>query len=141
MGFGFKKSKNIGGLKLNFSKSGVGISAGVKGFRISAGPKGVNLNAGKNGVYLRKKLNKKSENLINESDNIENDEIIENTETNNVETDFIAEMEKKLFLFGIAFGVVSVVFNSVVMGVLSALSFGFFILLCLLSLIRFLGKK
>jgi len=58
MGFGFKKSKKIGGgLKVNLSKSGVGFSAGVKGFRVSAGSKGVNLNAGANGVYYRKKLN------------------------------------------------------------------------------------
>lgn len=56
MGFGFKKSKKFGGVKLNLSKSGVGFSAGVKGFRVSAGSKGVMLNAGKNGIYYRKKL-------------------------------------------------------------------------------------
>lgn len=56
MGFSFRKSKNLGGFKVNLSKSGIGISTGVKGFRVSAGPKGVNLNAGRNGLYYRKKL-------------------------------------------------------------------------------------
>lgn len=56
MGFSFRKSKSLGGLKLNFSKSGIGISTGVKGFRVSAGSKGVMLNLGKKGIYYRKKL-------------------------------------------------------------------------------------
>lgn len=36
MGFRFRKSINLGGgVKLNFSKSGIGISAGVPGFRVT----------------------------------------------------------------------------------------------------------
>lgn len=36
MGFRFRKSINLGGgIKLNFSKSGVGISAGIPGFRVT----------------------------------------------------------------------------------------------------------
>lgn len=45
MGLYFRKSVNLGGgLKLNFSKSGVGLSGGVKGARISTGPRGTYLN-------------------------------------------------------------------------------------------------
>jgi len=41
MGFRLRKSiKLFGGIKLNLSKSGVGISAGVKGARVSIGPRG-----------------------------------------------------------------------------------------------------
>lgn len=42
MGFRFRKSiKLFGGIRLNFSKSGVGISGGVKGARVGIGPRGV----------------------------------------------------------------------------------------------------
>lgn len=34
MGLKFRKSINIGPLRINFSKSGVGFSMGVKGFRV-----------------------------------------------------------------------------------------------------------
>ena len=57
MGFFFKKSKNFGLLKLNFSKSGVGLSFGVKGFRVSQNAKGTYINAGAKGFYYRKKIN------------------------------------------------------------------------------------
>ena len=41
MGFRLRKSiKLFGGIKLNLSKSGVGISGGVKGARVSIGPRG-----------------------------------------------------------------------------------------------------
>ncbi len=40
MGLRFRKSINIGPLRINFSKSGVGFSLGVKGFRISRSAKG-----------------------------------------------------------------------------------------------------
>lgn len=42
MGFGFRKSINLGGgFKINVSKKGIGMSAGTKGARVSVGPKGV----------------------------------------------------------------------------------------------------
>jgi len=40
MGFRFRKSINIGPLRINLSKSGVGFSLGVKGFRVSRSAKG-----------------------------------------------------------------------------------------------------
>lgn len=59
MGFYFRKSKKLGPLRINFSKSGVGVSTGVKGFRVSTGPRGTQVHAGRDGVYYRKKLNLK----------------------------------------------------------------------------------
>lgn len=40
MGLRFRKSINIGPLRINLSKSGVGVSAGVKGFRVGRSAKG-----------------------------------------------------------------------------------------------------
>ena len=54
MGFYFRKSVNLGGLRFNFSKSGVGVSTGVKGFRIGKGPRGNYVQMGRNGIYYRK---------------------------------------------------------------------------------------
>ena len=40
MGLRFRKSFNIGPLRINISKSGIGFSLGVKGFRVSRSAKG-----------------------------------------------------------------------------------------------------
>ena len=42
MGLRFRKSINLGPLRINLSKSGVGFSLGVKGFRIGRSAKGKN---------------------------------------------------------------------------------------------------
>ena len=59
IGFFFRKSIRMGPVRVNLSKSGVGVSAGVKGLSVSAGPKGTYLNAGRKGLYYRTKLNPK----------------------------------------------------------------------------------
>ena len=59
MGWNYRKSVNLGGgVRLNFSKSGIGISGGVKGFRISSGPRGKRLFASipGTGIYYTKSL-------------------------------------------------------------------------------------
>ena len=59
MGWNYRKSVNLGcGMRLNFSKSGVGISGGVKGFRVSKGPRGTRLYASipGTGLYYTKNL-------------------------------------------------------------------------------------
>lgn len=59
MGLYFRKSVNLGGgLRLNFSKSGIGLSGGVKGARISTGPRGtyMNLSIPGTGIGYRTKL-------------------------------------------------------------------------------------
>lgn len=40
MGLRFRKSFSIGPIRINISKSGIGISIGVKGFRIGRSAKG-----------------------------------------------------------------------------------------------------
>jgi TM2 domain-containing membrane protein YozV len=46
MPFRFRKSINLGGgVRLNLSKSGIGMSAGVKGFRVGIGPRGGRISA------------------------------------------------------------------------------------------------
>lgn len=56
MGFFIRKSFSTGPLRLNLSKSGFGLSAGVKGARVSVGPRGTLLHAGRHGLYYRKSL-------------------------------------------------------------------------------------
>jgi hypothetical protein len=51
--------KSFGGLgpvRLNLSKSGLGVSAGIKGARIGVGPRGAYVHAGRGGLYYRKQL-------------------------------------------------------------------------------------
>jgi len=60
MGIFIRKSKKIGPFRLNLSKSGLGISAGVTGARVSVGPNGTFVHLGRHGLYYRKKFNTKS---------------------------------------------------------------------------------
>lgn len=71
MGFYFRKSVNFGGLRFNFSKSGVGVSTGIKGFRIGKGPRGNYVQIGRNGVYYKKTWGNSKRN-INEYDKVQN---------------------------------------------------------------------
>lgn len=71
MGFYFRKSVNLGGLRFNFSKSGVGVSTGVKGFRIGSGPRGNYIQMGRNGVYYKKTWGN-SKSRVNEHNNTQN---------------------------------------------------------------------
>lgn len=56
MGLYLKKSFRAGPVRLNLSKSGLGLSAGVKGARVGCGPRGSYVHAGRNGLYYRKHL-------------------------------------------------------------------------------------
>lgn len=56
MGLYIRKSINIGPVRFNLSKSGVGLSAGVKGFRFGAGPRGNYVHMGRGGLYYRTTL-------------------------------------------------------------------------------------
>jgi len=49
----------MGPVRVNVSKSGLGVSTGVKGLRLSTGTRGTYLNAGTRGFYYRTKLNPK----------------------------------------------------------------------------------
>lgn len=55
----FRRSKKIGGIKLNFSKSGIGVSTGIKGLRIGVDSKGKayrSVGIPGTGIYSRKNL-------------------------------------------------------------------------------------
>ncbi|CAN5321069.1 hypothetical protein BH10ACI2_BH10ACI2_07520 [soil metagenome] len=69
MGFFFRKSLNFGPFRLNFSKSGIGVSAGIKGVRVSTGPKGTYINAGSNGFYYRQRIDSYVGNTKNQTQN------------------------------------------------------------------------
>lgn len=71
MGFYFRKSVNLGGLRFNFSKSGVGVSTGIKGFRVGSGPRGNYVQMGRNGVYYKKTWGN-SKNRVTEHSNTQN---------------------------------------------------------------------
>src|SRR5205807_810470 len=61
MPWGFRRSLRLAGpLRLNLSKSGLGLSLGVPGLHIGVGPRGRYLRAGLpgTGVYYRKSLNR-----------------------------------------------------------------------------------
>jgi hypothetical protein len=51
-----KQIKIAPGVRLNISKSGLGLSAGVRGARISRGPRGTEINLGRGGLYYRRTL-------------------------------------------------------------------------------------
>jgi hypothetical protein len=60
MGFYFRKSAKIGPFRVNFSKSGVGMSVGVKGLRAGKGPRGNYIHmTGPFGVQYRQSLGSK----------------------------------------------------------------------------------
>jgi hypothetical protein len=56
MGLYFRKSVRMGPFRVNFSSSGIGLSAGIPGFRIGTGPRGNYIQMGAHGIYYRAAL-------------------------------------------------------------------------------------
>ncbi len=56
MGFYIRKSIRVGAVRLNISKSGLGVSTGVKGFRVGMNGRGTYVHMGRGGLYYRKQL-------------------------------------------------------------------------------------
>ena len=56
MGLYFRKSVRMGPFRLNFSGSGIGMSAGIPGFRVGTGPRGNYIQMGAHGIYYRAAL-------------------------------------------------------------------------------------
>lgn len=56
MSWYLRKYIKVGPFRLNLSKSGIGISAGVKGARIGINSKGIYTHAGRYGLYHRKSI-------------------------------------------------------------------------------------
>jgi hypothetical protein len=56
MGFYLRKSVSVGPFRVNFSSSGVGISAGIKGLRVGTGPRGNYISVGTGALRYRATL-------------------------------------------------------------------------------------
>lgn len=56
MSFYLRKSLKVGPIRFNFSKSGVGVSAGITGLRVGTGPRGNYVHMGRGGAYYRTTL-------------------------------------------------------------------------------------
>ena len=105
MGWYLRKSMSFGGLRFNFSKSGIGLSTGIKGLRFGVGPRGSYIHAGGNGLYYRQSFGEKS--------NINTNSYESNYSTNDIETltdkessDIILKIKKnrrKFVFFPLAF--------------------------------------
>jgi uncharacterized protein DUF4236/double zinc ribbon protein len=59
MGWWLRKSVKMGPLRINFSKRGIGMSAGVKGLRVGTGPRGPYIAGGRGGLYFREPLGRR----------------------------------------------------------------------------------
>lgn len=65
MGLYYRRSFRAGPIRFNFSKSGIGVSAGIRGLRVGARPDGrVYLHAGRGGVYFRQELGRFGEAFV-----------------------------------------------------------------------------
>lgn len=98
MGLSFRKTKRIGLLNLNFSKSGLGFSVGPRGAKISVGPRGTNLNLGYKGLRFQQRLDSghKSKNgLAPDVTNQQNPIRSIGNETDRI-PDFCRQIEEKL---------------------------------------------
>jgi Protein of unknown function (DUF4236) len=51
-----RRSKKMGPVRVNLSRSGVGASVGVKGARIGSGPRGTYVRVGRQGIFYRQRL-------------------------------------------------------------------------------------
>lgn len=56
MGFYIRKTIKVGGINLNLSNSGLGVSTGVKGLRIGMNGRGTYVQMGRGGLYYRQQL-------------------------------------------------------------------------------------
>ncbi len=58
MSFYLRKSVKAGPFRINLSKSGIGVSAGIPGLRIGTGPRGSYVRMGRSGIYYRSTLSR-----------------------------------------------------------------------------------
>lgn len=100
MAWYFRKAVEIGPVRFNLSKSGIGASFGVKGFRIGIRPDGRSyIHAGRNGIYYHEELTDKtkSQNTINKDDSSINNTIFYNTAgTDELKSNYKTELVEAL---------------------------------------------
>ncbi len=68
MGIFFRKSIGAGPFRVNLSKSGVGVSAGIRGARVGLGTRGPYVSAAKDGIYYRKHLGASGRSAVTSTD-------------------------------------------------------------------------
>ena len=121
MGFYIRKSFSEGPIRINLSKSGLGVSAGVRGARIGVGPRGAYVAGGRGGLYFRQnlKLNKRSHNNRTTNSNqilVDTGVTYKESRRNHINTktinsNILTKREKKyqffLILFVLSLGLVS----------------------------------
>jgi hypothetical protein len=61
MSFYLRKHFEVGPVRLNLSKGGLGVSGGVTGARIGLSPRGAYVHGGRHGIYYRKYAKKAGE--------------------------------------------------------------------------------
>ncbi len=65
MGWYIRKSFNVGPLRFNLSKNGIGTSVGTRGYRLGKKPNGKRyVHAGRHGLYFRQNLDSKNDSNI-----------------------------------------------------------------------------
>ncbi|MBU4468822.1 MAG: DUF4236 domain-containing protein [Candidatus Omnitrophica bacterium] len=94
MGFYLRKSLNVGPLRFNLSKSGIGVSTGIKGFRIGAGPRGNYIRMGGGCIYYRKTWSSESgeSQQIRYETRIPKEEVVKKDELNEIESGSVFNM-------------------------------------------------
>lgn len=93
MSFYIRKSVKFGPIRFNFSKSGIGVSAGVTGARIATGPRGTYVHLGRNGIYYRQKIDGS---ISNSESTIPNQSLNGNfTNIDNLNIDNLIESDNK----------------------------------------------
>ena len=92
MGLSFRKSIKAGPIKMNISRSGIGLSTGTKGAHVGISSRGgAYVSGGANGVYFRKKLGGK-ENTNATSGNEINEESVPLTEKQTAAGNIVATL-------------------------------------------------
>ena len=70
MGFGLRKSISLGGgMRVNISKGGIGMSGGIKGLRVGVNSRGAYMAGGSHGLYYRESLGGSSSSSSQTSEN------------------------------------------------------------------------
>jgi hypothetical protein len=79
MGFYLRKSFSKGPIRLNLSKSGLGVSGGIKGARVGMGSRGAYVHGGRHGLYYRKSISSTKGNRNSQNQNTGDQTLYVNT--------------------------------------------------------------
>ncbi len=103
MGFRFGKSIKLGkAFRINLSKSGIGMSAGVKGMRVGVGPRGTRLTASIPGTGISYVAQSARRKKVSNNTNLERSGYNQHEEKPQTDWNLLTQFEKDL-LQGINF--------------------------------------